>query len=87
MALPQTAILTLPQSLGNLSTNRRKSKSNKLEIHIHHPAPKPPVNVTRVIRHSTKGDKKIVYRSLMKERSRRQKKVVHHHLIGELAIP
>jgi len=65
----------------------RSTKKEK-EVHIHvTPKKRPPPtpeNVTRVIHHSAKGDKEIIYRSPVKpgkngKISKGEKKVVHIH--------
>lgn len=66
-----------------------KNKSPKeKEVHVHiHPQKRPssaPMNVTRVVHHSSKGDKEIVYRSPAKvgkdgKVGKGEKKVVHIH--------
>jgi hypothetical protein len=65
----------------------KKSKTKEVHIHMHpRPAPPktPPMNVTRVVHHSAKGDKEIVYRSPSKvtkdgKIAKAEKKVVHIH--------
>jgi hypothetical protein len=63
-----------------------KITKNEKEVHIHISPKKtaPPMNVTRVVHHSTKGDKEIVYRSPAKPTksgkiAKGEKKVVHIH--------
>jgi len=66
-------------------TLRKPSKPKEKEIHVHlHPrAPEPPMNVTRVVHHSSRGEKEIVYKSPAKVardgRITKEKKVVHIH--------
>jgi hypothetical protein len=68
-------------------TPAKKAPKEK-EVHVHiHPQKRPPpqpMNVTRVVHHSSKGDKEIVYRSPAKvgkdgRIGKGEKKVVHIH--------
>lgn len=62
----------------------KKSKVNEVHVHVHPRAPPPPMNVTKVVHHSSKGEKEIVYRSPSKvgkdgRITKAEKKVVHIH--------
>jgi hypothetical protein len=69
----------------------KKTEEKEVHVHIHHHvAPKPPpMNITRVVHHSTKGEKEVIYRSPAKvgktgKVAKGEKKVVHiHHHRGE----
>jgi hypothetical protein len=65
---------------------KKTPKEKETHIHIHHKKqPKtPPMNVTRVVHHSAKGEKEIVYKSPAKvgkdgRITKGERKVVHIH--------
>jgi hypothetical protein len=67
-------------------TSEPKHKEKEVHVHIHpRRAPTPaPVNVTKVVHHSSKGDKEVVYTSPARVRrdgkiSKGERKVVHVH--------
>jgi hypothetical protein len=61
-----------------------RSKEKEIHIHVHPREPPPPMNVTRVVHHSSRGEKEIVYKSPVKvakdgKIGKEKKKVVHIH--------
>jgi hypothetical protein len=82
-AKKQSGIRTPAKSPSKASPTK-KSKVNEVHIHVHPRTPPPPMNVTRVVHHSSKGEKEIVYRSPSKvgkdgRIAKGEKKVVHIH--------
>jgi hypothetical protein len=83
---PSKTVVTPKKSPAKKPVTPKKSPSKEKEVHIHiHKKPTaPPMNVTRVVHHSSKGDKEIVYKSPAKvgkdgKIGKGEKKVVHIH--------